>query len=224
MSEFRRRLMMQVANDPNALPAGCVRCEYLESYVDSDGGNGQYIDTGRLMKDTDLFGLEFAIMPGNSAKTIFGWRWAGGSYSKNHCYINAYRYTYEFRFATSTPLNVSFSDGERQIIEFDPNNNIVRINGAVDNTARDPQDAYYYGTSVYNPLLFTMNNIGVPFSGSNTRIYDYWVKDVNGNMVQHLVPILDKDRIPCMYDLVGKQFYYNARINRQDPFRTNLTE
>ena len=224
MSGFRRRLMTQVANDPNALPTGCVRCEYLESYVDSAGGNGQYIDTGRKMTDTDVFGFEFSIMEGNNSKAAFGWRWAGTSLTKNHCYINTFADYYSIRFASEIPIDISFSTGKRQTIEIDPQNNIVRVNGVVYNAARDPKDAYYNGTSVYNLYIFTTNNIGTPYSGSNTRVYDYWVKDVNGNMVQHLVPILDQDGIPCMYDVVGKKFYYNARTNRQDLFRYKIAE
>jgi hypothetical protein len=52
----------------------------------------------------------------------------------------------------------------------------------------------------------------------------YLLGDKDGNEVQHLVPILDQDGIPCMYDLVGKRFHYNARTNRQDNFRYKIAE
>lgn len=62
----------EITGEVSEIPAGCVRCEYLESYLDANNGNGQYIDTDRVVSNTDIIELMFALQPGNNGKTIFG--------------------------------------------------------------------------------------------------------------------------------------------------------
>ena len=44
---------------------------------------------------------------------------------------------------------------------------------------------------------------------SDMKLYEwkYWK---NGTLAQHLVPALDFNKVPCMYDLVSGTYYYNA--------------
>ena len=45
---------------------------------------------------------------------------------------------------------------------------------------------------------------------SATRIYGAWLKDGNGDLVADFIPVLDQHGVPCMYDKVTQQFFYNA--------------
>lgn len=61
----------------------------------------------------------------------------------------------------------------------------------------------------YDIYLFTWNNANTAddrgFSGKayDFRIYD---RDV---LIQHLVPVLDSNNTPCMFDKITQKFYYN---------------
>lgn len=218
MSEFRRRLMRFVSKSD--IPDGCTRCEYLESYLDANNTYGQYIDTDKVVSNTDIIELKFAILNGNNAKAIFGWRWMGDYSTGNHCYINTYPTYIQIGYGNNTNIStINITLGRINVIQFNPNTKTVLFNGTVDRTTRDFDLPYNNGISVYNPFLFTANNIGTPYSGSNCRIYDYWVKDKDGNYIQHLVPILNKNGRPCMYDIIGKKYHYNQRTNRIEDFR-----
>lgn len=222
MSEFRRRLLMQSKSE---LPSGYIRCEYLESFFDSNGVNGQYINTGRIALDTDVIKITIAFGDDNkNSKTAFGWRYAGGTSDKKHCYIVLTQPILYIGYGNvANRISQQYSINEIFILEFNPNKNEVLLNNKnIGYGIVDSKLAYNNGNSVYPPLLFTTNNMGTPFSGSNSRIYDYEVKDKDGNVVQHLIPALDVNGKPCMFDLISKSTFYNQRTNRVEDFRYKI--
>lgn len=64
-------------------------------------------------------------------------------------------------------------------------------------------------TEFYNIYLFTWNNAGIAdnrrFQG---KVYEFKIYD-NDVLIQHLIPVLDSENTPCMYDKVTQKFYYN---------------
>lgn len=56
--------------------------------------------------------------------------------------------------------------------------------------------------------LFTMNFNGNPQQLNHVRVYSFKVAR-NGNDVMRLIPVVDNNGRPTMYDEVGGQFYYN---------------
>ncbi|MBP5717864.1 MAG: hypothetical protein J6X53_02640, partial [Abditibacteriota bacterium] len=60
-------------------------------------------------------------------------------------------------------------------------------------------------------FLFTLNNYGTGTFGiySGMRLYSwkYWR---GGTLAQHLVPVLDRQDVPCLYDTVSRTLKYNA--------------
>ena len=208
MSTFRRRLMQSVAD--SEIPIGCTRLEYLESYY-TDTNKGQYIDTGRPMKSTDVFGITILGRATTTDKSMFGWRWKGAFSDGYHCLINSL-YQISFAYGTSTSNANRYNPYQLLNVIINPNKKIITINDSQLSGSWDwakPYDAS--GSSVYNVCLFVANQIGNITSGSKSRIYDYWVQDKDGNMIQHLVPILDDKGEPCMYDIVNKEYFYNQR-------------
>lgn len=226
MSEFRRRLMMQVESDPNALPAGCVRCEYLESYTDSNNSNSQYIDTEKRLWKEEIFGykVSFLIPPTTGKeKGVCGWQDESSAYA---CYIRVFPNYFDISFGSIYQDKYAFKSADDIFdIEFNPVNKTVLINKSISPYKYLINDLYRdYGYAKLPMYLFTANNNGSPWSGANMRVYDYWVKDKDGNYVQHLLPILDPNGKPCMYDVVAKKFYFNKRTNRAEDFRYKILE
>lgn len=224
MSDFRRRLIMAVAamND-GEIPAGCVRCEYIESYVDASNANGQWIDTERILTDTDEFSITIMAFANSADKSAFGWRWTGTYVTGNHCLINTMPVgKLLFALGINTNGGIRYDLNTKYTFVINPNTKKITVNDAFINTSNmDWTLPYNNGTSDVTVPLFVAKNPNLT-SGSNCRIYDYWVKDKEGNYLQHLVPILDKNGVPCMYDTVNKKYHYNQRTNRTDNFRYEI--
>lgn len=65
-------------------------------------------------------------------------------------------------------------------------------------------------TSEFNAYLFGLNDSGwinVPYKGMKLYNWKYWK---NGVLVQNLIPVLDANSVPCLYNLVDGTFFYNA--------------
>lgn len=212
MSNIRRRLMSQVASDPNALPAGCVRLEYIE------GTGTQWIDTEKVVYANEdlLLDYELQNMVGN--QVIMGWRYKGIYSATSQCYVN-YNVSITNPFTVlffGTPAiennGVEIMSGVRVRLEVSTRSKKIFIDGvATDGKYDETFTLPYDGEkgSVFNNYLFALNNKGVASATSKVRIYEYSLKDHNGNYTQHLIPILDSQNIPCMYDTVSKKFHYN---------------
>ena len=66
-----------------------------------------------------------------------------------------------------------------------------------------------------NTAYNTANNNNVYDKCDNTvRIYDYKVYNIEDNLLIHLRPCLDTQRVPCMYDEVSKKYFYNQGTGR----------
>lgn len=196
-----------------------VRLQYLESYLES-GSNGHYINTERIVKNTDIIELTFELLTTDDlGRSSFGWLWSGATSNNQQCNIFswAYRGYRVYRVNYGSTNNVYYPI-EKSTIIFNPNSKKIIVNG-VEYDYASCASAYNNGTSVYPAFLFTGNNKGNPFSGSECRIYDYVVYDKDGNEVQHLVPALDDNNRPCMYDTISGKHHYNQRTNRTDDFR-----
>ena len=62
----------------------------------------------------------------------------------------------------------------------------------------------------YSIYLFALNNGGNTYGIYNgMKIYE-WKYYQNGELKQWLIPVMNNDDIPCMYDLVNGTFKYNA--------------
>ena len=66
-------------------------------------------------------------------------------------------------------------------------------------------------TNANNLYLFAINFGGATYShADNTvKIYDFKIYNAEGTLIQHLRPCLDTEGVPCMYDEVSKQYFYN---------------
>ena len=188
----RRRFIWQKAQAQSGLPEGYTALEYIQS------SGSQYIDTGRkLTQDSDIT-IDFRIVGGiNRSAGIFGSR---ESASKNNLTLvldmdarflvdfSEYR---QHRFITAASL-------ERTKIQI--NKAGVWVNDILKTSWSDVAD---FETPT-NGLIFDIGNNNWTGNKAIMRLYSYTDGDA-----QQLVPCLDANGVPCLYDLIGKTALYN---------------
>lgn len=201
MSEFRRRLLIQSGSDPNALPAGCVRCEYLES------NGGSWIDTERKVRQGDDIYVRFELFSTNGI--IYGWRNGADAQTSAQCYIDFYGLAYGIPARDRVPTPISLGIGSFLI---SPSKGVVIVKDTtLANLYYDTSFslAYRYGESIHSPYLFTLSYGQEQVTSSvKCRIYEYYTSNTLG-YTQRILPILDQEGVPCMYDTINKKFHYN---------------
>ena len=188
---MRRRLMM-LKKSGGGLPSGYTAVDYLQS------SGTQYIDTGRkLTQDSDIT-IDFMIV-GEKYRSagIFGSR---ESASKNNLTLfldNDARFIVDFseyqnhRFITAASL-------ERTKIRM--NKAGAWVNDILKKSWSDVAD---FETPT-NGLIFDVGNNNWTNNKAVMRLYSY-----TDGYAQQLVPCLDANGVPCLYDLIGKTTLYN---------------
>lgn len=188
----RRRLMM-FKKLSGGLPEGYTALEYIQS------SGTQHIDIGRkLTQDSDIT-IDFMIVgEKNRNAGIFGSR---ESASKNNLalfqqtgpneFICDFSEFQQHRFKTASSL-------ER--IKIRMNKTGVWVNDILKKSWSDVAD---FETPT-NGLIFDVGNNNWTGNKAIMRLYSYTDGDV-----QQLVPCLDADGVPCLYDLISKTAFYN---------------
>ena len=189
----RRRFIWQKAQAQSGLPEGYTALEYIQS------SGTQYIDTGRkLTQDSDIT-IDFMIVgTKNRNAGIFGSR---ESASKNNLtlfqdggsgYFSGDFSEYQkHRFSVASSL-------ERTKIQI--NKAGVWVNDILKKSWSDVAD---FETPT-NGLIFDVGNNNWTGNKAVMRLYSYTDGDA-----QRLVPCLDANGVPCLYDLIGKTALYN---------------
>ena len=188
----RRKFFSRAARHIEGLPDDFTPVSFLQS------SGSQYIDTGRkLTQDSDIT-IDFRIVGGiNRSAGIFGSR---ESASKNNLTLvldmdarflvdfSEYR---QHRFITAASL-------ERTKVQM--NRAGVLVNDILKKSWSDVAD---FETPT-NGLIFDVGNNNWTGNKAIMRLYGYTDGDA-----QQLVPCLDANGVPCLYDLIGKTALYN---------------
>ena len=178
------------------LPSGYTAVNYLQS------SGTQYIDTGRkLTQDSDIT-IDFSIVGEiNKSAGIFGSR---ESASKNNLTLLR-----EFRSVESSFFSGDFSEYQKH--RFTAASSLertkIRMNKAGawvnDILKKSWSDVADFETPT-NGLIFDVGNNNWTGNKAAMRLYSYTDGDA-----QQLVPCLDANGVPCLYDLIGKTTLYN---------------
>ena len=189
----RRKFFSRAARHIEGLPDDFTPVNFLQS------SGSQYIDTGRkLTQDSDIT-IDFSIVGEIKRNAgIFGSR---ESASKNNLTLfqttQPYAFTGDFseyqkhRFTTALSL-------ER--IKVQMNRAGVLVNDILKKSWSDVAD---FETPT-NGLIFDIGNNNWTGNKAIMRLYSYTDGDA-----QRLVPCLDANGVPCLYDLIGKTALYN---------------
>ena len=187
----RRRLIWQKAQEQIRLPEGYTALEYIQS------SGTQYIDTGRkLTQDSDIT-IDFKLINNNKSVGILGSR---ESAAKNNLamfrdgglFLGDFSEYPKYRFKANSSFN-------RTKIRM--NKTGVLVNGVL-NTSWSGVANFETPT---NGLIFDVGNNNWTGNKAVMQLYSY----TDGN-TQKLVPCLDTEGVPCMYDLVSQKPFYNA--------------
>ena len=190
---MNRRRLIAFEKSGGGLPEGYTAVEYIQS------SGTQYIDTGRkLTQDSDIT-IDFMIVgEKNRNAAILGSREGA---AKNNLAIFQQTSPNEFicdfsefqqhRFRTASSLNR---------IKIQMNKAGVWVN---DILQKSWSNVANFKTPT-NGLIFNIGNNNWTGNKAIMRLYSY----TDGN-AQKLVPCLDADGVPCLYDLIGKTALYN---------------
>ena len=114
--------------------------------------------------------------------------------------------------ASNYSSNVSASLNTRYIQEMDMTNGKYKVTRVSDNTTLVDMTFPVYTNTVTRPgfLLFAFAEVNNQVSSKNkNRIYSFKIYD-NDTLVRDMIPVKDMNNVPCMFDKVNYQFYYNA--------------
>ena len=176
------------------LPEGYTAVEYIQS------SGTQYIDTGRkLTQDSDIT-IDFMIVgEKNRNAAILGSR--EGAAKNNlamfqqtspNAFVGDFSEYPKYRFQTDSSLNR---------IKIQINKTGVLVN---DILQKSWSGVANFETPT-NGLIFDVGNNNWTGNKAVMQLYGY----SDGN-AQKLVPCLDTEGVPCMYDLVSQKPFYNA--------------
>lgn len=189
----RRAMMMQKAQQGGNLPEGYTAVEYIQS------SGSQYIDTGRKLTQESDITIDFKIV-GEIIRNagIFGSRTSAlknnlalfQSVSPN-VFAGDFSEYQKHRFTTASSL-------ERMKIQM--NKNGAWANDILKKSWSDIAD---FETPT-NGLIFDVGTNNWTNNKAVMRLYSYTDGDA-----QQLVPCLDANGVPCLYDLIGKTALYN---------------
>lgn len=186
----------------DGLPTGYTRLSYLES------SGTQYIDTGKVFdySTEDEFYARFAVTDKTKTQILFGALAKSSGCSNQLVVVSG---------ALRFDLHADYGTGNQVAISNDEVYNYIVTSGKITCTATNTEytvNANLQGGLTENSVyLFAKNNGGVPESNTlaYARIYEFYYKE-NGVDMIHLIPALDADGAPCMYDLVSGNALYNA--------------
>ena len=175
------------------LPSGYTAVNYLQS------SGTQYIDTGRKLTQASDITIDFMIIDRlDSDAGILGSR---ESPSKNNLalfkqrsdrlFVGDFSAYPKYRFTTASSLNRTKIRMNKTGVWVD------------DIMKRVWSDVANFETPT-NGLIFDVGNNNWSGNKAVMRLYSY----TDGN-AQRLVPCLDANGVPCLYDLIGKTTLYN---------------
>ncbi len=218
MSDFRRRLMM-LRKSEGGLPSGYTKLSYLEK-----DSNTQYINTGIIPQPEWTYEFDFERIGRFSYLCGSDLSWNSGAFNISiDLSTNPNQYNAGLRcvnFGTIFASRIIPQINERMIITKTPNQFIIGSN--IFNIEIGTVKAEY-------PLvIFTTNRNGQPQVAEafiqqyrngqpqvaeafiqQYRLYRFTIKKSNDELIMNLLPCLDKNGKPCMYDNVSKKPFYN---------------
>ena len=195
---LRRRAMYRNLE----LPTGYQRCKFLKK------SGTAYIDTGIIPDKRMDYDVVFDV-----ESTYQGALYVFGSDSAYHNGFNLgcdFRNEEGIRFCKFYTLNyytthIKLNSGVQYSVQIC--NNKIAVNSEVFSAG---SGSY---VCAYSLILFGTNRKGKAMVNNtycrNLRIYSFTISK-DGKKIMNLIPALDRNGTPCMYDTVSKQTFYNA--------------
>ena len=195
----RRGLMTQSLGD---IPFGYKRCKFLKK------SDTAYIDTGIIPDKSMDYDIVFDV-----ESTYQGVLYVFGSDSS-------------YRIGFNLGADLTAQEGIRvcRFSEGGIYQTYIKLNSGVQYSVQMCENHFSVNSKVfsavsglyvcaYSLILFGTNRKGKAMVNGtycrNLRIYSFTISK-DGNKIMNLIPALDRNGTPCMYDTVSKQTFYNA--------------
>ena len=195
---LRRRAMYRNLE----LPTGYQRCKFLKK------SGTAYIDTGIIPDKSLDYDIVFDIESTYEGTCyVFG---SDSSYQKGFNLGYDFRNEEGIRFCKFYTLNyyktyIKLNSGVQYYVQ------MVENQFAVNSKVISAISGSY--VCAYSLILFGTNRNGQAMVNDtyckNLRIYSFTISK-DGKKIMNLIPALDRNGTPCMYDTVSKQTFYNA--------------
>lgn len=201
------------------LPTGFTECEYLENsgpqYI-----NTKILPTGSMCVTTDMLYIDWDFINPVWGSTVGYWP---GKYELGFTpYYNGgwgapgrYRYgTTEKYFTGRGEVQKQHELNRRYHYVFDKNNvyrdgqRLRYMDDKTLETVEEIPEQTFVGTRPILVFAAYWYADGWVYSGTSVRFYSFNIKD-NGEELINLIPVLDKNGVPCMYDTVSKTCFRN---------------
>ena len=195
---LRRRAMYRNLE----LPTGYQRCKFLKK------SGTAYIDTGIIPDKSMDYDVVFDVESTYSGSLyVFG---SDSSYQNGFNLGCDFRNEEGIRFCKFYTLNyyktsIKLNSGVQYYVQMGENQ------FAVNSKVISAISGSY--VCAYSLILFGTNRNGQAMVNDtyckNLRIYSFTISK-DGKKIMNLIPALDRNGTPCMYDTVSKQTFYNA--------------
>jgi hypothetical protein len=171
-----------------------TQIEYLEAT------GTQWIDTGVSVGTGSIVEVKYKFNhPASSWRSLYGNTRIGNSRYMFSFTMNydsqmlspSYDVFYDIRYNVDTDVHTVRQESENFYIDN------VLVHAAQQSVFTNPSTL----------CLFSRERGALPFIGN---IYFAKIWDSNNTLVRDMIPVLDEDGTPCMFDTVEGKFYYNA--------------
>lgn len=179
------------------LPSGYTQCTYLQST------GTQYINTGIKGKSDLKVEIELEATINPTKQGYFGSRTATnvGSFI---FLMSSTKYRSDFNTSLGN-ININPTT-----LATYPRFKIIKDKNitTIENNAFSDTITYATFNNNLDMYLFALNTGGTAGNISSIKVFSFKVYD-NDNLIQNLIPCLDNNNVPCMYDSVSKNTLYN---------------
>ena len=197
---------------------GAVKAIRPIEYLESTGT--QYIDLGMKVTSSDVIDMKVAWTTTETNRTIFASKedanFLNGKYLGITFYGNAGNKAFYNRGSTTssagnTATQFTTTAGVINTIHWQPNINSIVFNGTTYTGASgcNSQTTATF-TTANNPYIFAVNQAGTAAQFDKARLYSFQIHNKDGVLIRDMIPALDSQNVPCMYDKVEGKCYYNA--------------
>ena len=181
------------------LPVGYKECEYIQST------GTQYIDTGVKGNSKIKIDTIFEITNTSPIQFFFGSRQSNTV--KTFCFLSTgslFRSDFNNKVGQRSTIMIGDMTGY-PLFHVIKDKNVTTI----ENNEYINDISYNNFTSNYNIYIFTANTYNNTSNFSYMKLYSFKVFK-NDILIQNLIPCLDNNNTPCLYDLVSKTTFYNV--------------
>ena len=170
------------------------------SYIESTGT--QYLSTGITCSLSQTCRIECDVAPNAISSTE---RWCGCNAYLQHSFSLT---NGKCKIQHNGAVYDSVENNSRVKIKLDKVNNVTSL--YLGDTKIGQKSWDDYGSIMVLIFALGNNQSGSVYSNQYAygKLYGYKLY-MDNSLTLDLIPVLDKDSVPCMYDKVAKQFYYN---------------